>query len=74
MVPAFNEGEAAWSVDLEEGEDGGDGTFGFQDANPGGLDRGAGGFWAVDTGAVAEFSNAAILARKEPGLGIEGGG
>lgn len=67
---AFNGGEEAWSVDLEDGEDGGDGTFGFQDApaNPEGLGRGAGGgLWA---GAVAEDSNAAILSRKEPGLGF----
>jgi hypothetical protein len=59
-------------MDLEEGEDGGDGTFGFQDANPEGLGRGAGGgLWPTDAGAV---SNAAILSRKEPGLGFGGGG
>lgn len=70
IVPAFNDGEAAWSMVLEEGEDGGDGTFGFQDANPDGLGRGGGGLCSTDAGAV---SNAAILSRKEPGLGFGGG-
>ena len=70
---AFNEGEAARSVDLEEGEDGGDGTgtVGFQEALP--VGRGAGGLWTVDAG-VEEVSKAAILSRKEPGLGLWGGG
>jgi hypothetical protein len=67
---AFEEGEAAWSIVLEEGEDGGDGTFGFQAE---GLGRGAGGLCTADAG-VAEVSNAAILSRKEPGLGLWGGG
>ena len=40
---ALNGGEAEWSVFLEDGEDGGDVAFGFQDANPEGLGRGAGG-------------------------------
>lgn len=72
MAPvAFNGGEEACSVDLEEGDGGGDGTFGFQDANPEGLGRGAGGgLWPVDAGVEAEDSNAAILSRKEPGLGF----
>jgi len=60
---------------FEEGEGGGEGTFGFQDANPDGLGRGAGAGWLVGTGAVveADFSNAAILSRKEPGFGLGGG-
>jgi hypothetical protein len=72
---AFKGGEAACSVVLEDGEDGGDGTFGFQDANPEGLGRGAGGgLWPADVGGVDEDSNAAILSRKEPGLGFWEGG
>jgi hypothetical protein len=58
---------------LEEGEDGGDGTFGFQVANPEGLGRGAGALCPADAGAVAEFSNAAILSRKDPGFDFGGG-
>ena len=53
---------------FEEGEDGGDGTFGFHDANPAGLGRGAEVGWPVDAGAAADFSNAAILSRREPGF------
>ena len=68
---ALNGGEAAWSVVLEDGEVGGDCAFGFQDANPEGLGRGAGGgLWPADGGAEAEDSKAAILSRKEPGLGF----
>lgn len=58
-------------MDLEEGEEGGDGPFGFQEANPEGLGRIAGGgLWPADAGAVAEDSKAAILSRKEPGFGF----
>ena len=58
---------------LEEGEDGGDGAFGFQDANPEGLGRGGGGACPADAVVVADFSKAAILSRKEPGFGLGGG-
>jgi len=56
---------------LEEGEDGGEGTFGFQAL---GLGRGGGGACPVDAGVVADadFSKAAILSRKEPGFGLGG--
>ena len=69
IVP--DEREAVLSRVLEEGEDGGDGTFGFQDANPEGLGRGAG--TCPVEGTVADFSKAAILSRKEPGFGLGGG-
>ena len=58
---------------LEEGEDGGEGTFGFQVANPEGLGRGAGADCPVAAAGVADFSKAAILSRKEPGFGFGGG-
>ena len=58
-------------MDLEDGEGGGDGTLGFQDANPEGLGRGTGGgLWPAEAGVVAVDSKAAILSRKEPGLGF----
>lgn len=72
IPPGFTaEGEAC-SVAPAEGDTGGDGALGFHDWNPAGLGRGAGaGAGAAD---VADFSNAAILSRSEPGFGFAGGG
>ena len=67
----LNEEGVALSTLLEEGDDGGDGAFGFQEANPCGFGRGTGaGPTGVD--AVADFSKAAILSRMEPGFGLGG--
>jgi len=56
-----------------DGEDGGEGALGFQDENPAGFGRtagpGGGGAAVVD-----DFSNAAILSRRDPGFGFGGGG
>lgn len=45
--------------------------MGFHDANPAGFGRGGGG--AAVGAVVALFSKAAILSRREPGLGLGGG-
>lgn len=67
IPPAFlSDGAGTFPAD---GDDGGDGTLGFHEIPPG-LGRGAGGPGA---GPPAGFSNAAILSRKDPGLGFGGG-
>lgn len=60
------------SATVAGGEPGGEGGFGFHVAKPAGLGRGGGGAEAVVE--VEDFSNAAILSRKEPGFGFAGGG
>jgi len=52
------------------GDDGGDDCFGFQFANPAGLGRGCGAL--SEGGFAALVSNAAILSRREPSLGLGG--
>lgn len=73
MPPALGAEALALSITgFGFGESGGEGTLGFQDWKPAGLGRGAGaGAGAVD---AADFSNAAILSRSEPGFGLGGGG
>ena len=71
-IPAALDVEAACSVLPADGDSGGVGALGFQDAKPAGFGRGAGaGAWGAED---ADFSNAAILSRNEPGLGFGGGG
>jgi len=62
--------ELACSVVDAAGEEGGDGTLGFQVAKPAGFGRGAGA--GPEGAADADFSNAAILSRSEPTLGFGG--
>ena len=71
MPPAFGTEVLAFSAG-GFGELGGEGTLGFQDWKPAGLGRGAGA--GAGVAAAADFSNAAILSRSEPGFGLGGGG
>ena len=70
IPPIFTEDELLCSVLPAAGEDGGEGTLGFQVANPAALGRTAGG----GPGAADEagFSNAAILSRRDPTFGFGG--
>jgi hypothetical protein len=54
-----------------DGDDGGEGTLGFQAENPAGLGRTAGA-WPGGGAADADFSNAAILSRRDPGFAFGG--
>lgn len=70
IPPALADDDAA-SVLPADGDEGGDGTLGFQEEKPAGFGRGAGA--GAGAAADADFSKAAILSRREPGFGFGGG-
>ena len=63
-------GKGDGGVDKSSDGDGGDGGLGFHERPPG-FGRGTGA--GPGAGPAAGFSNAAILSRNEPGLGLGGG-
>jgi hypothetical protein len=70
IPPALAE-EDVCSVVPADGDDGGEGTLGFQAANTAGLGRTAGA-WPGGGGADADFSNAAMLSGRDPGFAFGG--